>query len=93
MHSPGTNMSTRVSTLRDPPLKVRSSPLRANVFNFPTTISKIMAVRRQENQFRSGIFDRLPGGRDLVTRQIVCDDDVAGREQHMEHLGPDTDPG
>ena len=78
-----------VPTLRREASTVRSSAFR-NGGPIAMTTSTIMAVRRQEKQFRSGVLDRFLRNRDLLTRQIVGDDGIAGhsRRDH-EHLDPD----
>ena len=73
MHSSGANLSRRVPALHHEASTVRSADFRNNVFSFAKTILRILAVRRQEGQLRSGILNQLPRRRDLVIRQIVGD--------------------
>ena len=58
--------------------KVRSSPLRNGV-PIEKAISTIMTVRRQEEQFHSGILDQFP--RRIQTRRIVGDEVIVCRHK------------
>lgn len=47
---------------------------------------QVGTVFRKEPQAGAGRFNRAPDGRALVTRQVVHDDDIAGRERRDQDL-------
>ncbi len=47
---------------------------------------EVGAVGRQETQLCAGRFDGLAHGKRFVCRQIVHDDDIAGRQCRRQHL-------